>query len=647
VLERGWVEVGGDCDDTNSSVRPNNAEECDNVDNDCDGDIDEDLVLATHYLDLDRDGYGDLDTAETGCAVPVGRVTAGGDCDDINAGINPAAVELCDGLDQNCNEATDEGLTRAMFVDGDGDTWGGAEVPACDGAEGFAERGGDCDDSDPEVLPGGVEVCDGNDDNCNGAVDEFLTSTFFLDADSDGFGNAAIPLDACAQPAGYVVDSSDCDDLEGANFPGNVELCDYTDNDCDLAVDEGIDNVWYADVDADGLGDPWTRLETCTPPATHIQEVGDCDDSDAAIPPNCPTTLYGQWGGIGGDNRRSGYAQGTVGIGTLSLAWSVNLAGAVDPVAIADGKVFATPGASSDPDTRIVALDLGNGSELWSVDGASLDWMSGPTWSDGQVCLTRADLGLGNVSCLDAETGVENWVGSIVSGSASPYMAPIVYEGRVYSGAGTSGTLYGHTFLSGNESFATVLSSPSGWGAAAYNDTIWVWEGAPAQLHGVNATTGLDVVTIPALTYPTFSSTVGNTVVIGEDGVGYLTGTTSLAAYTLSTRALKFTTTGIVLNGFPAVRAGELYGVKTDGTLAAWNAATGVLIRSYLGATGLVGPPVVTDDAVIAASTTTTYVFDIDTGTLLQSIPHGGSLAVGENHLVLADSAGNVRGYSW
>ena len=70
-------------------------------------------------------------------------------------------------------------------------------------------------DLDDEVNPGADEYCNGEDDDCDGLVDEdesLDALTWYEDADGDGYGDAASIQMACAQPAGYVASAGDCDD---------------------------------------------------------------------------------------------------------------------------------------------------------------------------------------------------------------------------------------------------------------------------------------------------------------------------------------------------------------------------------------------------------------------------------------------------
>ncbi|MCK6518179.1 putative metal-binding motif-containing protein, partial [Myxococcota bacterium] len=78
----------------------------------------------------------------------------------------------------------------------------------------------DCDDENPAVNPAAAETCDGIDNNCDGAADEGVTSTFYQDADGDGYGDDAAPIEACEAPEGASAIGGDCDDADVAFNPG-------------------------------------------------------------------------------------------------------------------------------------------------------------------------------------------------------------------------------------------------------------------------------------------------------------------------------------------------------------------------------------------------------------------------------------------
>ncbi len=102
------AEVGGsDCDDTDASIHPGATEVCDGVDQDCDGEADEGLLLSV-WTDADGDGYGDPDTEDVVCEQPAGTVTDDTDCDDTSDAVHPGAPEVCNALDDDCDGLTDQ-----------------------------------------------------------------------------------------------------------------------------------------------------------------------------------------------------------------------------------------------------------------------------------------------------------------------------------------------------------------------------------------------------------------------------------------------------------------------------------------------------------------------------------------------------------
>lgn len=293
---------GGDCDDEDEAVSPDAAELCNEVDDDCDGAID-DVALGdgtTWYVDGDGDGSGDPDTVFAACTAQDGAVADGGDCDDTDAEVHPGGDEWCNGVDDDCDGALDDADTdfsgQSWWPDADADGYGAGEdtlqTTDCAAPEGYAAEGGDCDDGDAAVNPGAAEVCGGADDDCDGwtdDADDSLTEApvWYIDADDDGYGDDAVSTVACEAPTGFVDEAGDCDDDDEGVHPGVDERCDDRDEDCDgVADDSAVDmSVWYGDGDGDGYGDDADRVTACDAPAGTSAAGGDCDDTDASVHP--------------------------------------------------------------------------------------------------------------------------------------------------------------------------------------------------------------------------------------------------------------------------------------------------------------------------------------------------------------------------
>jgi hypothetical protein len=271
------VVGGDDCDDNDEAISPAAIDTpYDGVDNDCSG---------QDVTDVDGDGHD-------------AEVVGGDDCDDANGAINPDGIEVCDSVDNNCNEATDEAesLDATMwYADTDGDTYGdpGAIQMSCSAPDNYVLNADDCDDTSDTAHPGGTEVCgDGLDNDCNDETDEDAAvdaPTWYADWDGDDFGDPDTSRVQCEVPEGYVADNTDCNDAAGSAHPDGTEVCgDGIDNDCNDETDEdaAVDApTWYADDDGDDFGDPDTSLVRCDAPDGYVANGTDCnDDSEDSYP---------------------------------------------------------------------------------------------------------------------------------------------------------------------------------------------------------------------------------------------------------------------------------------------------------------------------------------------------------------------------
>jgi len=174
------------------------------------------------------------------------------------------------------------------YRDLDGDGYGdpGDVSLVCPQPSGFVANDQDCDDAELLAWTGALEVCDGADNDCDGVVDNddaVDAGMWYADVDADGYGDPGDVSQSCVQPSGAVANPDDCDDGEALAWTGADELCDGADNDCDGVVDN--DNAldagqWYADIDADGFGDPGDVTQSCAQPSGTVTNSEDCDDGE-------------------------------------------------------------------------------------------------------------------------------------------------------------------------------------------------------------------------------------------------------------------------------------------------------------------------------------------------------------------------------
>jgi len=223
----GYIAAAGDCDDADAFVHPGALERCDGVDEDCNGEVDDSAIdKLTWFGDLDGDGFGTGDSTTSCLAPDESWVLQDGDCDDGDSATYPGAEEVCDEVDNDCDTHVDEGATDAStwYRDADSDSYGTADVStlACDMPDGFVSDATDCDDVDATSYPGGTEVCDGADNDCNGTDDDGAVDvlTWYADSDGDGAGDPDTSVEACEAPSGYVANDLDCDDTDGDIYDG-------------------------------------------------------------------------------------------------------------------------------------------------------------------------------------------------------------------------------------------------------------------------------------------------------------------------------------------------------------------------------------------------------------------------------------------
>ena len=293
---------GSDCNDKDPTVYNGAEEICDNKDNDCNALIDE------GFADSDQDGAKDCvdkdddnDSFPDECP-PLDELCVV-DCAPKDAAVNPDALEICDGIDNNCVDGIDEG-----FDDFDEDDIADCVDPDIDGDDIPNDEDNCVNQPNPAQLnndnDGQGDKCDTDDDN-DGVLDEgdapdncpFDKNEDQTDLDGDGIGDAC---DADKDGDGVKKDDGDCVDEDEAIHPGHAEDCDGKDNNCNDLIDEGFtdtDNDALKDcVDPDDDNDGDEDLLDCAPLDATINSIAEelCDAKDNncnnKIDEDCPPT---------------------------------------------------------------------------------------------------------------------------------------------------------------------------------------------------------------------------------------------------------------------------------------------------------------------------------------------------------------------
>ena len=301
---------------------------------------------------------------------------------------------------------------QAWYADTDGDGYGNPSVKqiATTQPSGYVFNQTDCNDANAAIYPGATEVCNGLDDNCDGQIDEGAGTTFYADADGDGYGNPMASVQACSQPTGYVTDHTDCNDGSAAVYPGATEICNGLDDDCDGQTDEGVTQLYYADADGDGFGDPGTSQAACSQPSGYVVNHQDCDDTNADLNPNTVWYL---------DADDDGYYVGTGQTQCVSPGLGYRYAGLLGGSDCNDAAATTYPGAVE-------------------ICGNGID----------DNCDSQTDEGCADIAILG--NGLPINIGDAV---------PDVADGTDFGNAYVTGQLVSHAFTIHNEGFADLSVS--------------------------------------------------------------------------------------------------------------------------------------------------------------------------------------------
>ncbi len=338
------TEKTGDCNDGNAKIFPGVEEVCNNLDDDCNGKTDDNASdQKTWNEDKDQDTYGSTTVSKVACFAPPNFVVDHSDCHDDAKEIHPNEKELCDGIDNDCDEQTDENFSVGVKCDSnDSDLCKNGTLTCTADKLGTA-----CVNESEENI---VEKCDGLDNNCNGQTDENVQTVYYIDVDQDGYGNDLVTKMACDLPSGYTLDKTDCEDLDKEIHPEAKEKCNNIDDDCSGQTDEifsvgatcdGVDSdlcqngtltctgdklgtectnesiqniveicdnkkdddcdgitdnapnakLWCEDKDKDGYGScAVVSLYTCSTPTELVTDNTDCNDGNLNAHPNAQET---------------------------------------------------------------------------------------------------------------------------------------------------------------------------------------------------------------------------------------------------------------------------------------------------------------------------------------------------------------------
>lgn len=378
----------------------------------------------------------------------------------------------------------------------------------------------------------------------------------------------------------------------------------------------------------------WTELASAAP---LLPQAG---PTNTLVGPWSSTTtaLRVDWPTFGNGPTHTGYYPDVVATGQFTPEWSVNLGEEIQQVAVGAGRVYATPWQYFG-DAWLATLDAASGSELWRYTFSTCYSINPPTFADDHVLVQRGDHSTDTqIWSFYADTGIPYWV-TPHSAQWERYMAPTVADGKVFVDGGYYGGMYGFQESDGSQLFYDYEPQYDGWTPTYYAGRLYSWvEGVLQQYDPTSGTVSWSL----DLGWNWNGWTMGRTSATAN-GRAFLVGNPNLYAVDLSTRALAWSVNGN-FTGTPAVANGIVYAI--DGSFVkAYDAWSGSYVGVYVGDQTLIDQPIVTDDAVVFASPSHTYVYDRATYALRRNIPFGGHLTLADGRLFIATGDGFVRSY--
>jgi len=261
------------------------------------------------------------------------------------------------------------------------------------------------------------------------------STTYYADTDGDGYGNASSSTTACAQPAGYVTSSSDCNDGNASINPAATEVCNTADDDCDGQINEGVGSIYYADTDGDGYGNASSSTTACAQPAGYVTSSNDCNDGNASINPGASEVC----GNTVDENCSGAVDEGCCTVGATAVATNVTCSG------VTDGGVNLTVTTGVAPFTYL--------------------------WSNGLTTEDLSNVGAGTYSVtITASNGCQGTVSATVGNNNQTQVAPTAINGPYGVCRNSSGNVFSTPAVAGATSYQWTL--PTGATGSSTTNSI-------------------------------------------------------------------------------------------------------------------------------------------------------------------------------
>ncbi len=458
-------------------------------------------------------------------------------------------------------------------------------------------------------------------------------ATSVLDNDAHHFSISTIASPQ-TRNAGFsvTITARDASDAVLTGYSGTVTLT-ASGGVAPAASGAFVNGAWTGTISISSIASGVVVTATNTSGATGQSNAFDVLGNDYDYPANWPT--------FGNGPGHTGYQPVSGATFPYRAGWTATYAtstGGLNQVAISRGRAFVTP-YTYFGDTFISALDASTGAEVWRRVFTSAYSINPPTANAGKVYVQRGNHSSDSqLWCLNDTDGSTAWSVPF-SAQWERYFAPLVVNDGVWVDGGSYGGLYGFNTADGSQRFFnSSLDQYDQWTPAYHNGIIYTWINGKFRAH--HPLTGAIQWTLTLSTGVPYSV---NSAPAIDQGRAFAVGNPNLYAVDLATQSSLWNVAG-TFKGSAAVANGVVYAISSTGSVNAYNALTGAALGTYVtGNTGIAGQPIVTDDSLIVTASSATYIFNLQTHALTQTIASGGIASLANGILYIAGSDGVLR----
>jgi len=536
----------------------------------------------------------------------------------------PAAGHLTLSDDGSLYIATSDGELIAINIDVDSDSDGLTDV----GETNFYGTDPNNIDTDADGMQDGYEL--------NNSLD-LLVDDAVSDADSDGLSNLG-ELTNGTDPNNNDTDADGL--LDGEEV--NTYLTDPNNRDSDgdriddsAEIINGLDpqNATDADLDADGDG------------FSNIAEyfLG-TDYFDALSLP-----AVSAWATYQGNTSHTGLVPIILDPAVFNLRWNASpISGrSLHPAIVAEGKVFVSESTSYSADQSIAAIDVTDGSVLWTNGYGNISSIDPPAYADGKVYFQTGGHSDSYLRSLDATTGSLVFQSSY-NNQWSRYYSPTPYAGNIYLNGGYYGGAYNFNGNTGGELWFADLTQYDQWTPAVDENYLYAYTGQVSaggfgRLSVIDRITGQVEFTIYDTSYNWTGYSMDLAPVLGFYQNVLVINDGRLVSFDLQSESIGWQLSEN-FSGQVSLGLGQIFAINA-GALNVIDEFTGAHLWTWEPPSGgsVTGNMIVTPNLVFLHNSTTTYAVDLNTQLEVWNYPAAGHLTLSdEGALYIATSSGEL-----